>query len=133
MNYLDIASSINDICKDAELKDYKKHLVAEVEIKGDKGGIFYIEVKDGKISTHPGEYKNRDIRFSAKLENFIALAAGKLDPVKAFLTRKIVVSNIDKAMELKNLAFSIKENNPEVISKFRPEFKKLVERMEAEK
>ena len=94
MTYQEIVSEVKKLCAGAELKKYAKHLAVEVAITGEGEGVFYIEAKDRKINVEPYNYNDRDVRLTADAKNFIAIAKGELDPVKAF---------IDKALEFKSV------------------------------
>lgn len=108
MTYHEIVAEIKDLCKDAELREYKNHLAVEVEIKGEGEGVFYIEAKDGNVYVEPYDYHDRDVRLIASAENFIAIAHGKLDPVKAFFSGKLKIDgSIDKALEFKQIVDSV--------------------------
>ncbi|MBQ1311776.1 MAG: SCP2 sterol-binding domain-containing protein [Blautia sp.] len=79
-------------------------LAVQVNITGDDGGTFYVEVKDGKIHVEPYEYNDRNCAVTINMENFLDLISGKLDPVKAFTFRKLKVDgDLGKALEFANL------------------------------
>lgn len=104
MTYQEIVKNVKDYFKDADLGSYKKHLAVEVEITGEGEGVFYIEAKDGKINVEPYNYNDRDVRLTARADNFIAIAKGELDPVKAFLTGKLKIDgSMDKALEFQKV------------------------------
>ena len=104
MTYQEIVENVKELCGNADLGDYKRHLAVEVEIKGEGEGVFYIEAKDGKVNVEPYNYNDRDVRLIASADNFIAIAKGELDPVKAFLTGKLKVDgSMDKALEFKRV------------------------------
>lgn len=104
MTYQEIVANVKALCGNADLGDYKSHLAVEVEIKGEGEGVFYIEAKDGKVNVEPYNYNDRDVRLIASANNFIAIAKGELDPVKAFLTGKLKVDgSMDKALEFKKV------------------------------
>ena len=104
MTYQEIVANVKELCGNADLGDYKSHLAVEVEIKGEGEGVFYIEAKDGKVNVEPYNYNDRDVRLIASADNFIAIAKGELDPVKAFLTGKLKVDgSMDKALEFKRV------------------------------
>ncbi len=110
MTYQEIVSKVKDLCKDADLGDYKNHLAVEVEIKGEGEGVFYIEAKDGKINVEPYNYNDRDVRLIATADNFIAIAGGKLDPVKAFLSGKLKIDgSMEKASEFQKVIEKVKK------------------------
>ena len=67
-------------------------------------GIFYVEVKDGKIFVEPYEYYDRDAMFISDPDPLMKIAEGKIDPVWAFTTQKLKVEgNLDKALRLKEI------------------------------
>lgn len=79
-------------------------LAVQVNIKGDNGGVFYIEVKNGNISVEPYEYNDRSCGITMSMDNFNKLIDGKLDPVAAFTLGKLKVDgDIGKALEFAKL------------------------------
>ena len=95
---------------EADVSDIHEHLAYQFNIKGEAGGIFYVEVKDGVLHVEPYEYYDRDAMFTAKAETFLKIASGKLDPVAAVTLQKLKVEgNIDKALKLKELIQSKKK------------------------
>ncbi len=79
-------------------------LAVQVNIKGDNGGVFYIEVKNGNISVEPYEYNDRSCGITMTMDNFNKLIDGKLDPVMAFTLGKLKVDgDIGKALEFAKL------------------------------
>lgn len=109
MTYEEIVAKVKELCGNAELKGYDKHLAVEVAIKGEGEGVFYIEAKDGKVNVEPYDYHDRDVRLIATADNFLKISSGKLDPVLAFTTGKLKVEgSIDKALEFKKIVDMIK-------------------------
>ncbi len=87
--------------KDATGRDF---LAVQVNITGDRGGVFYVEVKDQKISVEPYEYNDRSCAITIDMENLNQLIDGKLDPVFAFTTGKLKVDgDVGKALEFSKL------------------------------
>lgn len=79
-------------------------LAVQVNIKGDNGGVFYVEVKNGRISVEPYEYNDRSCAITMTNGNFNKLIDGKLDPVAAFTLGKLKVDgDIGKALEFSKL------------------------------
>ena len=88
----------------ADVSDIKEHLAYQFNIIGESSGIFYVEVKDGKLSVEPYEYYDRDAMFTATAKTFMDIVEGKLDPVLAFTLQKLKVEgNFDKALRLNEL------------------------------
>ncbi len=85
----------------AENRDF---LAVQVNISGENGGTFYVEVKDGHIHVEPYEYNDRNCAVTIGSDDFIKLMEGKLDPIKAFTFRKLKVEgDLGKALEFANL------------------------------
>ena len=92
--------------KMAEGKDVSgtDFLAVQVNITGDNSGVFYVEVKDGKVSIEPYEYNDRNCDITMSMDNFNKLIDGKLDPVVAFTLGKLKVGgDIGKALEFAKL------------------------------
>ena len=88
----------------ADVSDISEHLAYQFNIVGEASGIFYVEVKDGKLSIEPYEYYDRDAMFTATAETFQAIMSGKLDPVAAFTFQTLKVEgNFEKALKLSEL------------------------------
>ena len=82
---------------DASGKDF---LAVQANITGKDSGVFYVEVKDGKISIEPYEYNDRQCAITISMADFNKLLDGKLDPVLAFTTGKLKVDgDVGKAVE----------------------------------
>ena len=88
----------------ADVSDIQEHLAYQFNIVGEAEGIFYVEVKDGKLYVEPYEYFDRDVIFTSSAETLQKIADGKLDPVLAFTLQKLKVEgNIEKALRFKEL------------------------------
>lgn len=59
-------------------------LAVQINIEGEENGVFYVEVKDGRISVEPYEYYDRQCAITISDADFSRLTRGKLDPVKAY-------------------------------------------------
>ena len=93
----------------ADVSDITEHLAYQFNITGEAEGIFYVEVKEGKLYVEPYEYFDRDAIFTCSAETLFKLAEGKTDPILAFTTGKLKVEgNIDKALRLKEIIDSKK-------------------------
>ena len=49
---------------DADVSDIQEHLAYQFNITGEAEGIFYAEVKEGKLYVEPYEYFDRDAMFT---------------------------------------------------------------------
>ena len=78
-------------------------LAVQVNLTGDDGGVFYIEVKNGNKSVEPYEYIDRSCAVTLSNADFVKLMNGKLDPVAAFTLGKLKVEgDLGKALEFAN-------------------------------
>ena len=102
MTYADFFYQIKSKFMEADVSDIKEHLAYQFDIEdAEAGGIFYVEVKEGKLYVEPYEYNDRDAKFISDPDTFMKIAEGEIDPVWAFTTQKLKVEgNIDKALKL---------------------------------
>ena len=104
MTYAEFFSEIKGKFMEADVSDISEQLAYQFNITGEAHGIFYVEVKEGKLYVEPYEYFDRDAMFIGSAETFLKIADGKLDPVLAFTLQKLKVEgNLDKALKLKEL------------------------------
>lgn len=79
-------------------------LAVQINLTGEGGGVFYVAVKDGKISVEPYEYNDRDCAITISSDDFMKLAQGKLDPIFAFTMGRLKVDgDIGKALEFSKI------------------------------
>ena len=110
MTYAEFFAEIKSQFMGADVSGIQEHLAYQFNITGEAEGIFYVEVKDGKLYVEPYDYHDRDAAFTASAENLMKIAEGKLDPVFAFTMKKLKVErNIDKALKLKGMIDSKKK------------------------
>ncbi len=75
-------------------------LAVQINVTGEDGGVFYVEIKDGKVSIEPYEYNDRQCAITISLENLNKMLDGKLDSVAAFMKGQLKVDgDMGKAME----------------------------------
>mgnify|MGYP002510129328 CR=1 FL=1 len=104
MTYAEFFTEIKGKFMEADVSHVKEHLAFQFNIVGEAEGIFYAEVKEGKLYVEPYEYFDRDAMFICSAENLRKIADGKMDPVNAFFTGKLKVEgNIEKALKLKDM------------------------------
>ena len=71
---------------------------------GKESGVFYVEIKDHKVSVEPYDYHDRNCAVTMNLTDFNKLLDGKLDPVLAFGSGKLKVDgDVGKALEFSKL------------------------------
>ncbi len=105
MTYAEFFYEIKNRFMGTDVSDIKEHLAYQFAIEDEEaGGIFYVEVKEGKLFVEPYEYFDRDAMFISDPDTLMKIAEGKMDPVWAFTTQKLKVEgNLDKALRLKEL------------------------------
>ncbi len=104
MTYEEFFAKVKETFADTDVSGIKEHLAYQFNITGDAAGVFYVEVKEGKLSVEPYDYHDRDALFTCSAENLIKIANGKLDPLLAVTLQKLKVEgNIDKALKLKSI------------------------------
>ncbi len=62
MTYAEFFSQIKGEFMNADVSDITEHLAYQFNITGEASGIFYVEVKDGKLNVEPYEYFDRDAK-----------------------------------------------------------------------
>lgn len=102
MTYESIVEAARNKFSDANVSSVQGTMAFQINIEGKSvNGIFYIEIKDGKVNVEPYEYYDRNAIITMNGTNFIKLINGKLDPVVAFTTGKLKVDgDINAALEM---------------------------------
>ena len=96
-----IDAARNSFC-DVDVSSVVGTRAFQINLEG-KGanGIFYIEIKDNRVSVEPYEYYDRNAVFHISAANFMKLLDGKLDPIAAFTLGKIKVDgDLNAALEM---------------------------------
>ena len=109
MTYADMFSKVKGMLMGADVSGIHEHLSYQFNITGEAEGIFYAEVKEGRLYVEPYEYFDRDAMFTCTAETLFKIAEGKTDPILAVTLGKLKVEgNIEKALKLKDLLKSKK-------------------------
>lgn len=107
MTFADLFSELKGKFMDADVSDITEHLAYQFNIVGEAEGIFYVEVKEGRLYVEPYEYFDRDAIFVCNAETLLSISEKKLDPILAFTLQKLKVEgNIDKALKFKDIVDS---------------------------
>ena len=79
-------------------------LAVQINLTGEGGGVFYIAVKDGKISVEPYEYYDRQCAITISGDDFDRLIQGRIDPGKAYDEGRIRVDgDLDTALKFSEM------------------------------
>ncbi len=101
LTYEKIVDAVRKRFKDTDVSNVPGTLAYQFNVEGKGQGIFYVEIKDGKLSVEPYEYYDRNAILIIKGSDLIKLINGKLDPVMAFTANKLKVEgDIGAALEL---------------------------------
>lgn len=104
MTYEEIVAFAKKKVASANLKTYKGHLAAQINITGEGEGAFYIELNDAVATVEPYEYFDRDVILVSSADIFTAILDGKKSAEEAFTNGELMVEgNVEKALELSNL------------------------------
>ena len=98
-----IVTKVRKIAEKADVTNID-FLAIQINLTDQDPGVFYVEVKDHKISVEPYDYYDRNCAISITSDDFNKLLGGKLDPVAAFSNGKLNVDgDVGKALEFSNL------------------------------
>ena len=95
MTYADMFSKVKGMMMEADVSTVNEHLAYQFNVTGEAEGIFYAEVKEGKLYVEPYEYYDRDAIFTCSAETLFKINEGKLDPVLAVTLGKLKVEKDD--------------------------------------
>ena len=102
MKFDELVEKVRKIAQSKDVSD-KDFLAVQVDITGKYSGVFWVEIKDHKVSMMPNEFYDcfgRDCAVAANLTNFNKLLNGRLDPVQAIENGKLKVDgDEEKALE----------------------------------
>jgi len=103
MLFNEVFDKVNAFAKTINVPEHK-NLAVQINLKGDDGGAFHVRVKDGKIVVEPTECPDKNCTITMTNDNFVKLMEGKLDPVKAYMFRKLKIEgDMNKALEFAKL------------------------------
>lgn len=104
MNFNDCFKNLKNIFMRRDISGVDDFLAFQFNIIGEGEGVFYAELKDGVLSIEPYEYIDKQADFTATYKVFKDIASGRLNPIKAYLTKQLIVKGeLDKAMKLQKL------------------------------
>jgi len=84
--------------------------VFQFDVKGDDGGMYFLDLKNGEGSTGKGESPQKsDVTIAVSQADFVKLFSGKLSPTSAYMMGKLKIKgDITKAMVLDKLMGKLK-------------------------
>lgn len=104
MTYADMFAKVKQVLMKIDAGGITEHLAYQFQITGEAEGIFYIEVRDGKLYVEPYEYFDRDVIFTCTADTLQKIASGKQDPVMAVTLGKLKVEgSIEAALKFRDL------------------------------
>ena len=114
MTYEEFFAKVKEAFMDADASGMEEHLAYQFNITGEAEGIFYVEVKEGKLYVEPYEYYDRDAIFTASADLLMRIAEGKQDPMLAYTLKKLQVEgDLGKALNLKEILAAKKKAEKE--------------------
>ena len=101
MTYESVVLAAKKKFMNADVSSVQGTMAFQINLVGKVEGIFYIEIKDGRVNVEAYEYYDRNAIITMNATNFTKLINGKLDPVLAFTTGKLKVDgDINAALEM---------------------------------
>ena len=114
MTYEEFFAKVKETFADADVSSITDHLAYQFNITGEAAGVFYVEVKEGKLYVEPYEYYDRDAIFTASADLLMRIAEGKQDPMLAYTLKKLQVEgDLGKALKLKEILAAKKKAEKE--------------------
>ena len=99
MTFNELLEKVRTKAKDADVSN-TDFLAVQVNITGKDSGVFYLEVKEHRLSIEPYEYIDRNCAITMNMTDFNKMIDGKLDPKLAFTTGKLKLEgDAGKALE----------------------------------
>ena len=91
-NFVDINKFITDLPNTYSVEATGSlEAVVQINLTGSNPSKYLVTVKDKKAKIEQGQVNNPTISVTSTLEDLNNIAAGKLDPTKAFMTGKVKV------------------------------------------
>ncbi len=103
MKFESVLEKVRNMAANADVSG-ADFLAVQVNLTDCDPGVFYVEVKDHKVSVEPYDYHDRNCAITMKSDDFNKLISGKLDPIAAFTIGKLKVDgDVGKALEFSKL------------------------------
>ena len=110
MTYEQVVSKVKAKYSDIDASSIEGTQAIQINLSGKNAeGIFYIEVKDGKVNVEPYDYHDKCAEVTVNPTNLFKILDGKLNPVIAYTTGKVsIYGDVDTVLRFVNLAKSVK-------------------------
>jgi len=103
MSFTDVLETARAMAAEADISGID-FMAVQINIEGEAQGVFYVEVKDGRISVEPYEYYDRQCMITLSGDDFYELTQGRLDPVKAYDEGRLrAEGDLGRAMQFSDL------------------------------
>jgi putative sterol carrier protein len=103
MKFANLLKKARDVAGKTDVSNVD-FLAVQINITEPDGGVFYVEVKDHKVSVEPYEYYDRQCAVTISDADFSKLTRGKLDTAKAYDEGKLrVEGDLGRAMQFAEL------------------------------
>lgn len=91
MKYEELVENVKKAVKKVKVNKEIGHVAFQFNIEGEAEGIFYLEIKDGKINVEPYDYYDRDAIIVTSAEVIMQMAERKLQPRQAYENEQLKV------------------------------------------
>lgn len=93
MTYEQIVAKVRDKFDGCDTSSIEGTQAIQINLAGKNAeGVFYIEVKDGKVNVEPYDYHDNWATVTVAPTNLMKLLDGKMNPVTAYTTGKVSVT-----------------------------------------
>lgn len=99
----EIVARVREGAQKADVSDID-FLAVQINLTGKSPGVFYVEVKNHRVSVEPYDYHDRNCAITMTASDFTKMLDGKLKAMTAFTTGKLKVDgDLGKAAEFAKL------------------------------
>ncbi len=104
-DFKDLVSNLNSKIEAADPEKMKGvSAVYQFDLSGDNGGVFHVNIDDGKATVVEEAHDSPNITISMAADDFEAMLDGKLNATSAFMAGKLKVKgDMSLAMKLQSL------------------------------
>ena len=105
MTYEQIVEKVRAKYQDADVSAIEGTQAIQINLAGKNAeGIFYIEVKDGKVNVEPYDYHDNWATVTVAPTNLFKILDGKMDAAAAYTSGKVEISgDVDTVLRFVNL------------------------------